>query len=93
MAIREKGTGVMNSNRRFTDTDMLAGIRRVIARRGVEETRFSMILAALRHENRAELERVTSRASRPGKRLKLPECYQSCAGPRQCGSSRIPKST
>jgi AcrR family transcriptional regulator len=80
MAIRKKGAGVTNSNRRATDADVLAGIRRVIARRGVEETRFSdvasetnaalstlqyrfgnwegMILAALRHENRAELERV-----------------------------------
>jgi AcrR family transcriptional regulator len=81
MAIRKKGAGAANSSRRTTDEDMLAGIRRVIARRGVEETRFSdvatetnvalstlqyrfgnwegMILAALRHENQAELERVT----------------------------------
>lgn len=81
MAIRKKGAGAANSNRRTADADMLAGIRRVIARRGVEETRFSdvasetnvalstlqyrfgnwegMILAALRHENRAELERIT----------------------------------
>jgi AcrR family transcriptional regulator len=81
MAIRKKGAGTGNSNRRSSDTEMLAGIRRVIARRGVEETRFSdvatetraalstlqyrfgnwegMILAALRHENRAELDRIT----------------------------------
>lgn len=81
MAIRKRGTGATNSNRRSTDTDMLDGIRRVIARRGVEETRFSdvasetkaalstlqyrfgnwegMILAALRHESRTELERIS----------------------------------
>jgi AcrR family transcriptional regulator len=41
MPIRKKGTGAANSNRRATDADVLAGIRRVIARRGVEETRFS----------------------------------------------------
>jgi AcrR family transcriptional regulator len=80
MAIRKKGTGAANANRRITEEQVLAGVRRVIARRGVEETRFSdvasetnaalstlqyrfgnwegMILAALRHENRAELERV-----------------------------------
>jgi AcrR family transcriptional regulator len=84
MTIRKKGTGVANSRRRATEEDVLAGVRRVIARRGIEETRFSdvaaetntalstlqyrfgnwegMILAALRHENRCELERVARAA-------------------------------
>jgi AcrR family transcriptional regulator len=84
MTIRKKGAGVANSRRRATEEDVLAGIRRVIARRGIEETRFSdvaaetntalstlqyrfgnwegMILAALRHENRCELQRVARAA-------------------------------
>ena len=46
MTIRKKGTGVANSRRRATEEDVLAGVRRVIARRGIEETRFSDVAAA-----------------------------------------------